>query len=228
MVDDPRTAYLRRVLSLDPRDAADDIIAARNAFLRPDAVIVAATVHEDTLSDRRDWLHTRLASIRRDFWQLSEEHLTQQLTWLLQSGQPEIVAPAARLGQVAQHRAAIAALIADPYAHPTFVKAFSQILVSSAAEANRLREREHGWMRPEQNLQYQAAKTSIQHTIQRIRQQHPQLFAIEEAWLSEMLQFNPSEETENHFAMAVLGAGMLLSVGFTILAMIALVLWIFL
>lgn len=219
--------YLREVLALDPRDDAEQILAIRHSFLRPDGVVSAVLADDSEPDDVRSRLLARLNAIRRDFWQLSDAELAQRLTALQQVSQPEIVAAAARLQQVAQLRGDLRALAADRETHPTFVRALGQILIAPAAEANSLREHEQSWMRPEQNPEFLTARYVIFRTLQRMRDQYPRLFALEEAWLTELLQFDPIEETENHAALTVAGLAIIVSALVALVACVILVARIF-
>jgi hypothetical protein len=95
------------------------------------------------------------------------------------------------------------------------------------SEANRLREHEQRWMRPSTNEHYRGARNAIQSTVRVIRASYPGVYALEDAWLTEILEYNPEEEVENETTSAFLGCSFLLFVALMFYAMFLVVRWIF-
>jgi len=225
--------YLRQVLALDPRSEAEVIMRWRREFLQPTDVLTAELADEDP--DNRQAaeqsFQTRilkqLGDLRQDFWTLDDDQLVGRLSTLRAVPHLETAAATKRLQQVSSQRAAIRELQADPAVHPAFVTALATILVAPQAEANRLRDRELSWMRPEQNEHYEASRRAIQGTVSVIQSRYPQLFNLEEGWLTEVLEYDPTDETENEPAASLFGFLILFGFGVTVYVLIKCVLWIF-
>ena len=228
MSDSRQRDYLRGVLALDPGSEAELILRRRREFLEPSDVIMAESVEDPSDDvDLRTRMRNRLNDLRRDFWNISDEQLAQRLPALQRVEHAETVAAAARLQQVAEHRQSLHRLYAEPGVQPAFVRALAEILIAPQAEANRLREREHRAMRPDQNKQYETAWRAAQTTARVIRSRYPQVFSLEEAWLTELIEYNPIKETENETANVIYGLMMLAGIGLTLYTSVRLVIWIF-
>ena len=221
-------AYLQEVLALDPAESAAELLSRRREFLQPEEVVQAefADGAEGT-TDFRTRLLLQLAALRRDFWLFRPAELKRRIEALESANHPEIAPAAARLAQVAAQRDSLFQLRAVPAAHPAFVLAFSQILIAPNAEANRLREREQAAMRPEQNPQYEGARHAIQVTARMVAQYYPALFELEEGWLTELIEYNPVEETRDSNTNALLGLSLLVLVGGTLFTIVILLMWVF-
>jgi hypothetical protein len=228
MNDARQAAYLEQVLSLDPRTEAAEALRLRREFLQPTDVFQAELAGgEDDGAASRSHAADRLRRVRRAFWKLGDEELFRELDFLQSAPHVELATAADRLRRVATQREAIRRLSGESAAHPVFMKSFTNILVAPMAEANRLREWEHRCMRPEQNEHYESAQTGVQETARLIRRKYPDVFALEEAWLTELLEYNPLDETEDETAQGQLGllvAGLFV---FTVFIVIGIVAWIF-
>jgi hypothetical protein len=228
MSDSRGRAFLQKALALDPTESAPELLAARREFLHPDEV-VQAEFAGGTLgtSDFRTRQLLQLATVRRNFWTFHAWELKRRLEDLQAANHPEIAPAVARLTQVATQRETLFQLHKVPAAHPAFVLALSQILIAPAAEANRLRERELSYMRPEQNPQYEGARQAVQVTARMIAQYYPALFELEEGWLTEILEYNPKEETRDSDSNAILGLSVLALGAGTVVAFIMILMWVF-
>lgn len=220
--------YLQKVLALDPRSMAEVILRQRREFLQLGDVFVAEFADDvgDDI-DLRTRMLQRLNEVRREFWILDAKQLTLQLSCLQSVDHVETRTAAARLQQVAVHRDSIRTLLTEPNVHPSFAKALARILVASPAEANRLREAEHRWMRPEQNARFEVARRAVQGTAHFIQANYPGVFELEEAWLTELLDYDPREELVNESGNVLLGLLMLAGAGLTLFTVVGIVAWIF-
>jgi hypothetical protein len=220
--------YLQNVLTLGPNDDAETIVRRRREYVHSTDVFVADLADDGAEQvDLGTVFMRQLLAIRRDFWTLQDVDLAGRLSALRNVNHVATATAATRLGQVAAQRDAIRQLPAQPGVHPAFVRSFAEVLIAPASDANQLREREHRFMRPEQNPNYEVSRRAIQGTAHLIRQHHPALFALEEAWLTELLEYNPIEETEHESANQVLGCAMLIGLGLTLLAILGIIGWIF-
>ncbi|MEQ8785232.1 MAG: hypothetical protein RIC55_03000 [Pirellulaceae bacterium] len=228
MSESGREAYLQHVLSLDARTEPEAALQMRREHLQPAGVIQAelAEGDDDDAAPRARML-VRLQNVRRDFWRLGDETLSRELAALQNAAHVDVATAAARLRQAADQRQAVKDLTAEAAAHPVFMKALTEILVAPASEANRLREREHRCMRPEQNEHYETARRGVQDTARLIRNKYPGVFALEEAWLSELLQYNPLDETEDeagYMQVGLAAGGLFVLIVFVVIGIVA---WIF-
>ena len=229
MNDSRESAYLQHVLALDPQSESEAILQRRRDFLQPADVVVAELAHDDLGGgelpggDLRTQMLHRLNGVRREFWSLPPELLERELSSLLSVAHPETTAAARRLRQVAGQRETIDRLLKEPSVHPAFVRSLAAVLVAPPAEANRLREREHRWMRPEQNPQFDTSRRAIQGTANFVRVNYPQVFLLEEAWLTELLEYNPVEETEDESGNTLFGFLMLAGLGATLFIIVAII-----
>jgi hypothetical protein len=226
MVESRETLYLRQVLALVPHDEAEAILRLRRDFLEPSDLVVAHVIDDDDI-DARSRMLRLLADVRLDFWTMPAEQLQRQLTALQRAGNAETAAAAARLQHVAAERPALLKLRADPHVHPAFIETLTRVFLSPAADANRLREREQRWMRPSTNTNYKRARHTIQATVRVIRASYPGVFALEEAWLSELLEYNPEEEVESEGRQQLFGCLLMVLVMLALFAMYAIVRGIF-
>ena len=218
--------YLQQVLVLDARSQAEEILRRRREFLQSEDVIVAAlSGDDDDAADLRTRLLERLYEVRRDFWRIDVRELSWRLNALRSVSQAETAAAATRLQQVAAHHDAFRQLLAAPNLNQSFVQALAAILVASASEANRLREREHSRMRPERSPDFRAALLAIQGTVRFIQLNHPDVFEMEETWLTELLEYDPNQEVDGH--VSLFGLLMLAGCGLTLLTNIVIVVWVF-
>lgn len=228
MTDDRDREYLQEVLALDPRSEAGTVLQKRREFLQPsDVVLARLSDGEHDAGDLRMRMLFRLANLRRKFWQLDGDDLERELSSLQNVAHAETVTAATRLQRVAAQRDDIRRLLADPAAHPALIQSLLEILIAPAVEANRLREYEHRCMRPEQNPQYESARRAVQGTAQVIRANYPEVYKLEEAWLIELIEYDPREETEDESANTVFGFVMLAGGGMTLFLLVAIVSWIF-
>jgi hypothetical protein len=226
MSESREAAYLRQVLALDPNDDAVAMLRLRRDFLQPSDIVVAHVIDDDDVDLRLRMLRI-LADVRLEFWTMPGDQLLRQLAALTSSGHAETAAAASRLQQVAVQRAALIKLRSDDRAHRAFVDTLTQVLLSTASEANRLREREQRWMRPSTNPNYNRARYAIQAAVRVIHANYPEVFALEEAWLSELLEYNPEAEVESQGMQQAFGIAVLALVVGTLLIMFAIVAWIF-
>jgi hypothetical protein len=222
------TAYLQQVLALDPRADAALLVLRRREYLRP-AAIIAAEFADDcgNNDDIRAQTLKRLNSVRRAFWRLGDDELVRQLSMLEHVPFADVAVAATRLQEVGRQRKAFQRFAAEPDIHPAFTKALCEILIAPVGEANRLREREHRSMRPEQTEHYASARWAVQQTAHVIRTRYPELFALEEAWLTELLEYNPIDETKHESANTLFGLAVLGVLGVTLLLIVGIVSWIF-
>jgi hypothetical protein len=210
--------YLRQVLALDPQSDAAEMLRLRRDYLQPSDVVMAHIIDDDDVDLRLRMLRL-LADVRLEFWTMPADHLLRQLAALTSSGHAETAAAATRLLQIAQQRASLIKLRSDTRAHRAFVDTLTQVLLSTASEANRQREREQRWMRPSTNANYKRARYAIQATVRVIQANYPEVFALEEAWLSELLEYNPEAEVESEGAQQAFGLLVFLLLGVMILLM---------
>ena len=219
--------YLRTVLSLDVDVSADTIIRRRAEFLQGEPALLEAEAAGDDDCELETIFRRRLRQLRGEFWNLPTEKLNQQLEQLQQVKHPPTVTAARHLARVAPHREALARLNSQPKANHVFLDALKRVLIAPAAEASAVREKQLGWMRPEQNAYHARARLAIQQTIKIIRRESPEVFELEANWLTELAQFNPVEEKENDLADQVVGVGLLVMAIGTIYVIYCIVLWIF-
>lgn len=206
MNDSREHSYLQQVLRLDPRSDAAAILRSRRDFLEHvEPSIAEAACDESDEQDLREQMLDRFQAVRRDFWTLSADELARQLSILQKAPFADIRFVTIRLQQVALQREKVDCLLREPTLPPVFLKAFATILIAPAAEAIRLRESLLGQMRPEQNPQYEIARNAIQGSVRFIQEQYPEVFQLEEAWLLELLQFNPKEEAEHRRSNFLVG-----------------------
>jgi hypothetical protein len=227
MSDPAGAAYLREVLDLDADDSAAEIIRRRSQFLRGEPSILEAEAATEVQCDLETLLRRRLRTLRQQFWTLPAEDLSRQLDQLQQVKHPATATAARHLARVVPHREALALLRWHPEANQKFIEAFQRVLVAPAAEASAVREQQLCWMRPEQNPSYAHAQVAIHTTVRMIQRDSAELFALESGWLTELLQFNPTEEQENESANQAVGCGVLLMAVGTLALIQQMVRWIF-
>jgi hypothetical protein len=217
MIDTRTQDYLQQVLNLDAHEDAKAILRLRQSYLAGNDWI-EAEIADDV--DPRVHALVQLNKVRERFWHLSPDELTKHLTLLARSTFPDVASAATRLVHVAQQREALRSLAQHPQAHPQFLKALAAILLASPAEANRLRERELNWMRPEHNPSFVAAMHSVQGTVHAIRAQFPSVFALESSWFTEILEYSPHDEVQNDGSLSLFGICVLMMFAGTIVAIL--------
>ena len=211
MNDDASLAYLRQVLAFDPRTEAAAIVRTRANFLslRESGIVVAESAeNEGRAPSLQERMRQQLNELRDNFWQLPEAELLERLESVRRVGHAETASVAGRLIEVARLRPALRELRNHYGIEPAFVNTFVAILLAPAGEANRLREREHGWLRPTQNKHYQHARHKVQNSIRIIHARFPKLYQLEHSWLTELLEYNPYlevKESNSRVAMNAFG-----------------------
>jgi hypothetical protein len=220
------TRYLGQVLELEPAQAAEEMLRLRREYLLPDGVVLAE-LNGGSDDDFRIQLLKRLQSIRSNFWRLDPGELTRQLDSLHNVQVPEIALAARRLRQVAGQIGALRQLRSDPGASGTFVRALTEVLIAPSAIANQIRDREQGWMRPEQNVHHAAARQAIAGTIHHIRSHYPGVYALEETWLNELATYNPEDEAIPEASNILFGIAFIGFAIVTIVSTVGIVKWIF-
>ncbi len=228
MADPLATSYLKEVLQLDPALDAKRIIARRRMFLDSSDVVVAAAVGSDgNDSDFRATMTARLNALRAEFWSLDDETLSRRLSQLRQVALPDIAASAARLEQVAALRPQVMRMRPGPALHPHFLDTFKRVLIAPPAEAAQLREAEYRFLCPDLNPDYVWAIQHVRKSVRWIRLNFPQVFQLEEAWLTELLEYRVVDEEElsvsKIFLLTFLVAASVATIGLNI----AMLQWIF-
>lgn len=228
MSDATASDYLARQFELDPLQDAALMLQRRRWRLDEGAVLLAEVVDQQREPvDDRTRLRQQLNKLRRDFWTLPAEELTHQLHTIRQAGFAETATAAAHLARVVKQRDAVRQIQTDQRLHPSFAQALARIVTAPAAEANQLREREHRWMRPEQNASWHKAQLAIQRSVRLIRTHYPGVYALEDAWFGELLQYNPAEEKDNDAVDSLVGLLMMFEFGLTIYLIYFIITWIF-
>lgn len=194
-------AYLREMFGHELANDAGQLLVRRRTFLNPDLVI--ATSNEVADAEDRSQQLAKLQMLRQQFWQLDESQLMGQLQQLSQVPHAEIVVESRRLLAVAQTRPLLAQLPGDPFVDTRFARILVGILLAPASEASRLRARDFSWMRPELNPHYQKAAQQMKLGASMIQQRYPAIFALEDAWLMEILEYNPVTETNDNASDSV-------------------------
>lgn len=219
--------YLRECLSLDPRSEAAAILAVRRGYLAPQEPLEAQLADDGEPTDPRTQALEHLQSLRQRFWSAPVGELQRRLEALAKVPFADVATAAARLREVVAQRETLRQLQHDPRIHPAFMKALAEIVIAAPTKANRLREQQLRWMRPEQNPGFQSALTAMRNTAQLLQHSYPAVFALEEGWLTEILTYDPIEETLNVSAYNLLGLGMVVIAVVALVGTVQIVVWIF-
>ncbi|WP_153558030.1 hypothetical protein [Roseimaritima sediminicola] len=189
--DDDRQ-YLQTMLRMQPTVEADAMLVRRRQYLASRALaddeVLAVQLDDQSL---RPQMLQALAEIRHHFWTLPAYQMHQDLKQLATARHPEVAAGAGRLIAVSEQREAFARLAQDEAVHPAFAESLQKIVVATPAQANRLRERQFGFIRPSRNPQYLQAQQAIQASIRRLMQAYPGIYALEQTWLNELVNYDP-------------------------------------
>ena len=212
--------YMNDVLKLDPIGEAESIVAARAAFVDPSVIVaLEASINPLDRQQERAAVRWHLQELRRVFWQIDDADLERRLTWLARKRLPETASQLERMRQAAAHRPAMRTLIAERQIPFSFLASFGNVLIAPAREANLWRERIFSAMRPERNIYYPQAQSVTKNAVLTIRSRFPYLYAMEDGWLNEILEFKDGDSTampaDSFESMALLGV-----IGATLAAMI--------
>lgn len=181
-------AYLRRVLRMNPLQDPGGILATRSSFLglarakRERAAPAGRDVHE-----HRAAMEQELDLLRETFWQMDLRQLRSGLGRLDLAAMPDLRAARDRLLLVARLRREFPRLAAHEDCDRDLFDLFKQAIVLPPREAAAVRER--GIVRLRKSGRRRARR--YRQMVGAMRRDFPQLFALEEDWLSRILREKP-------------------------------------
>jgi len=204
-------AYLQRQLSQNPVHQSPEIIALRaKAFrLRRSTATAAATVSSS--AEQRSHLRDQLEAIRSQCFTAPVEQLQQQLAGLSLSAYPDLEALAKRLQVIVRCRTKLPQLTTDRRFNGDFFACLKKVLTQPARDVAVLREQVLSSFRRKGRLRRRG-----QAMIRLLKEQVPELYALEADWLESLLQvrshyssFSLATSGENSGNTAI-GAGLVI------------------
>ena len=177
--------YLQRVLSMDPRDQSQDIVAARLAWQNNDSqpeALAPVSSREDRYRD----LTERVDSLRSRYWSLDEHTLQDELNQLNLDEFPDLKLAGTILQSVSSRVAAFQRLKAHPHCFPEFLDSFRNLVIAAPRQAIALRhalesDAQHGLSYPRSRSprEYRRLATTIQNEF-------PELAALQPSVLKQI------------------------------------------
>lgn len=217
---DERVKFLERVCALNPLENAEDILDLRQQFLEADDIAIAEIVTDRSLEDYQSAREV-LRSAREEVWHGNQGELGMRLTQLQNCKFAAVATEAGRLKRVLGIRAKLAELGERDFTNNYFYKEFCKVLIAPPGEANKIREAQLGWMRPENNPGFGNAITQIKANVAGILQHAPEVYALERGWLNEILSFDANLEREDEGTNTFIGLAILFLGGFLVFIIFA-------
>jgi hypothetical protein len=183
-VDNRGIEYLRAVLAAEPSAEAERILSLRAAWLSGLAPAAGGSPAWDEVRIRTS---SDLEALRREFWAVDESELRRRLDAFDDRRFPELSVSLARLRTVAAYRQVLLDLSERAGAATGFAQSLRQVVVAPSREAAVLRDARLAALR-EDRAQSQGPRIfAVRGLVRQIANQHPDLFALEDEWLTGVL-----------------------------------------
>ncbi len=177
------TAYLQRVLRLNPLFEAEKVIAERKRFLGIVDLGEAAAAENQEL---RTKVSRKINQIRGAFWTGGAERLQRQLSSLPVDKFPDLKATVERLLRVLDIRPEFPQLLDHPSTVKGIFSAFKDAATASRKEAARIRQATLPKVNSS-NRRRRAYKMA-----RRVKRQFPELYELDRQWWDHLLRMKPS------------------------------------
>ncbi|WP_417387909.1 hypothetical protein [Gimesia sp.] len=186
MSDSPKQEYLSQVLQMNPLEQPAEILNRRKQFLQPQSVSRSSLSSNASDRHNRADASGQINSLRKHFWSIKTEMIEQQLNEISISDYPELTFAIGRLRKIAALRESFTRLQHRCEGHERFYEQFCKLVISSPAEAERLRSTSYA--QPEATLfDVELVSPEEERKLARIVQQEfPELYALEKDWLNQL------------------------------------------
>lgn len=174
-----RTAYLYRLLQLNPLDKADEIIALRSGYLQLGRPCVAEEVLEDREAKRSE-AQDAINAVRSRFWSFGLTRLHSHLAAIDVREFPDLQYALQRLQVVADCRERIPLLTEHPDFDRRVFSVFKRVLVLSPREAAHAKEDAL------RSLQSSERRRAVYRMVKLIERELPELYELERDWLDSL------------------------------------------
>lgn len=182
----PKQEYLSQVLQMNPLDQPAEILIRRKQFLQPQSDSRQFDTMNTSNEERKTQTLEQINSLRKHFWSFKSGMIEQQLNEIDLSDFPELTFASGRLRKIATLRESFARLKHRCEGHEEFYEQFCTLVISSPAEAERLRSA--SFTRPKATEDdFELVRPGDDRKIARIVQQDfPELYAVEKDWLNQL------------------------------------------
>ena len=209
--------YLNRLLQMNPLGCTEEILARRHHYLNSQAVEYPFLADVDlNFIDRKQRARKKLETIRRNFWQVNAQTLLTQLDKLDVHEFPELGFSVSRLQQVARLKGEFARLQQHHACFEEFYEQFTQLVVASPEEAERLRTRNGESTSIELADLDLNTPRDYQRIAEVVQKQFPELYELEKYWLNQVAVSGRERSSINR-TVNVLYALIIASIGLVLL-----------
>ncbi|QDT88445.1 hypothetical protein [Gimesia algae] len=186
MTDSPKQEYLSQILQMNPLEQPAEILNRRKQFLQPQSEFHQFDTMNSSYEERRTQALEQITTLRKHFWSFKTSVIEQRLNAIDIADFPELTFAIGRLRKIAALRESFTRLQHRCEGHETFYAQFCTLVISSPAEAERLRSTSVA--RPQGAVfDLELVRPEDERKLARIVQQEfPELHALEKDWLNQL------------------------------------------
>lgn len=186
MSDSPKQEYLSQVLQMNPLEQPAEILTRRKQFLQPQSENRQFDTMNSSYEERRRHALELINDLRKHFWSFKTSVIEQRLNEIDIADFPELTFATGRFRKIVNLRESFTRLQHRCEGHETFYEQFCTLVISSPAEAERLRSTSHA--QPEATMfDVELVSPEEEQKLARIVQQEfPELYALEKDWLNQL------------------------------------------
>ncbi|WP_417392106.1 hypothetical protein [Gimesia sp.] len=186
MSDSPKQEYLSQVLQMNPLEQPAEILTRRKQFLQPQSENRQFDTMNSSYEERRRHALELINDLRKHFWSFKTSVIEQRLNEIDIADFPELTFATGRFRKIVNLHESFTRLQHRCEGHETFYEQFCTLVISSPAEAERLRSTSH--IQPEATMfDVELVRPEEEQKLARIVQQEfPELYALEKDWLNQL------------------------------------------
>jgi hypothetical protein len=185
-----KTAYLKKVFSLNPVYDAAKMVELRSVYCGLSAETPTSTNPVD-LDERKRRIKKRLESIRASFWNSTAPQLRKELDALHARDFPELKIGVDRLKTLTLYREDIQALAKHPLKEINLYNTFRRVVMLPPRKAAAVKQK---YLR---DLAHSDVKSKVEKMVKMIQKEYPQLYEIESSWFQQISRIKSRRVAES-------------------------------
>ncbi|QDU12294.1 hypothetical protein CA11_00710 [Gimesia maris] len=186
MSDSPKQEYLSQILQMNPLEQPAEILNRRKLFLQPQSDRRLYDSMNSSYEERRAQILEQMNSLRKHFWSFKTSVIEQRLNEIDIADFPELTFAIGRLKKIAALRESFSQLQHRCENCEEFYTQFSTLVISSPAEAERLRSVTFS-PSAANTFDFELPRLEDHRELARIVQQEfPELHALEKDWINQL------------------------------------------
>ena len=186
MSDSRKQEYLSQILQMNPLEQPAEILNRRKLFLQPQSDSRLHDSMNSSYEERRAQILEQMNSLRKHFWSFKTSVIEQRLNEIDIADFPELTFAIGRLKKIAALRESFSQLQHRCENCEEFYTQFSTLVISSPAEAERLRSVTFS-PSAANTFDFELPRLEDHRELARIVQQEfPELHALEKDWINQL------------------------------------------